>query len=180
LALIAILLGSPFNASGQHTVEIGGGYSRSRLDREGSNGWNAALTVKPNEWLGITADFGGHYRDPLSNLSIGDFPIGELAGEERVNTFLFGPRFYLSKTRAVTPFCHALVGGARSSTELTLLIVTASRQRHALAFAAGGGVDVKINSWAALRAVQVDYVLTRFEHTNQNRLRLSSGIVFRF
>ena len=50
----------------------------------------------------------------------------------------------------------------------------------ALAAALGGGVDIKLNDAFAIRAVQADYLMTRFLDERQDNLRLSFGVVFRF
>lgn len=47
------------------------------------------------------------------------------------------------------------------------------------ALAIGGGLDYKIIRPIAAR-FQADYIRTSFYGTNQNNIRLSTGIVFRF
>jgi opacity protein-like surface antigen len=47
------------------------------------------------------------------------------------------------------------------------------------AMAVGGGLDYKIIRPIAAR-FQADYIQTRFFGTNQNNIRLSTGIVLRF
>lgn len=51
--------------------------------------------------------------------------------------------------------------------------------------AVGGGVDYNLTRHWALRPVQADYLLTRFSvgtlsTQNQNNVRISTGVVFRF
>jgi hypothetical protein len=44
----------------------------------------------------------------------------------------------------------------------------------------GGGIDIKALPFVAIRVVQVDYVLTRFDGQTQNQPRVSAGVVFHF
>jgi hypothetical protein len=60
------------------------------------------------------------------------------------------------------------------------------------AMAIGGGLDIKLSKTVILRAMQLDYYLTRFEtpnlnnpaapfsNKNQNNLRFATGLVFNF
>ena len=57
--------------------------------------------------------------------------------------------------------------------------------QDASAMAAGGGLDIPFGRHLAIRALQAEYVLTRFDRSDgssatQNNLRVSTGIVFRF
>jgi hypothetical protein len=51
---------------------------------------------------------------------------------------------------------------------------------------AGGGLDVRVHRHIAIRIIQAEYMMTRFENLDtgssalQNDIRLSTGIVFRF
>jgi hypothetical protein len=47
---------------------------------------------------------------------------------------------------------------------------------------AGGGLDIRLKSWLAVRPMQADFFLTQLPNgTNnrQNNLHLSAGLVFR-
>jgi len=44
----------------------------------------------------------------------------------------------------------------------------------------GGGVDLKLTKLIAWRLIQAEYLLTHFARSNQNNVRLSTGLVFRF
>ena len=46
--------------------------------------------------------------------------------------------------------------------------------------AAGGGADVTLTRHVSLRAIEVDYLLTRFDSASQNNFRLQTGLVWRF
>jgi hypothetical protein len=54
---------------------------------------------------------------------------------------------------------------------------------EAFAMDFGGGVDIPVHTFVAIRPVQIDYLLTRFSNpftgaSNQNNFRYSAGIVF--
>jgi hypothetical protein len=136
------------------------------------SGWELAGTItpypwfgKPPSWFGITADFSGHY--------------GTSSGaSNHLQTFLAGPKFsYPDST--ISPFVHILVGGAQQSLGSSSSGVIAT-SNTALAFVAGAGIDARISSSLAFRVIQFDYLLTRFNSTNQNQPRISTGIVLRF
>jgi hypothetical protein len=159
IVLAACLLLLPATLHAQR-VELFGGYSYLRLDSAGGvnlNGWNAALNLKAKAWLGLAADFSGHYGSPF----------GPSTSQ---HTFLVGPQ--LSFPARVSPFVHALVGGVRTS--------TAGVTDTSFAAALGGGIDSRVAPFLAYRLFQVDYLLTRFGGTTQNDVRVSSGLVIRF
>jgi outer membrane protein OmpA-like peptidoglycan-associated protein len=58
--------------------------------------------------------------------------------------------------------------------------------QNTLAITAGGGLDIKVRRHFAIRIIQAEYLMTRFQDYNtggsasQNDMRLSSGLVFRF
>jgi hypothetical protein len=62
--------------------------------------------------------------------------------------------------------------------------LTASQ--NAFSMMAGGDLDYRGNKWVSLRAVEVDYVLTRFPsltsgfRENQSSIAASAGVIFTF
>jgi hypothetical protein len=133
------------------------------------NGWQASITEKATDWLGLTQEFGGNYGTKQLrgvNNHFGTFSI------------LSGPQFYYNGLKGVTPFVHALFGYDQTTVELkgTSLKVTGSS--YAMAF--GGGLDVKVRRGLALRLFQVDYYRPQLFGNSQNDLRFSAGVVFRF
>ncbi len=158
-ALLVILM-LPSAARAQK-VQVFGGYSYLRLDtgagKVNLNGWEASATVK-NTWLGLTADFSGHYGSPQGTST-------------SVQTFLFGPQLSLP-VPFVSPYVHALVGGAREA--------SGNFSDTAFAAAFGGGVDAHIAPLLSYRLFQVDYLATRFGGNTQNHLRVSTGLVIHF
>ncbi|MDD5543379.1 MAG: hypothetical protein PHX83_09405 [Acidobacteriia bacterium] len=165
LGLVAILV-MPLSLLAQDypKAEIFGGYSFQHVEGGTNlNGWNASLAGNLNNWLGVVADFGGYY---------GDF---------NDHTFMFGPQISYRGDERFTPFFHALFGGAHDSGGLL-----EAKGSTAFAMAIGGGIDYNASKNFAVRIIQVDYLMTRFNipggsHPNtQNNARVSVGIVGRF
>jgi|SRR5580704_308179 hypothetical protein len=174
---------SIFEAKAQDRVEAFGGYSFERVPiqivEEGVpffsavtsntnlNGWEGTLVYKPAKWIGFAADFSGHY---------GSFSRAAV----HQHTYLFGPQ--LSLPGRVSPFVHVLVGGAHQSVTGGIFPTGAFPVTTGDSFASamGGGIDVKALPFVAIRVVQVDYVLTRFDGQTQNQPRVSAGVVFHF
>jgi hypothetical protein len=160
LPVLLVILTLPSAARAQK-IQVFGGYSYLRQDTGAGkinlNGWEASATIK-NTWLGLTADFSGHYGSPF----------GPSASTQ---TFLFGPQLSLP-VPIISPYVHALVGAARE----------ASGNFSDTAFAAsfGGGIDTHIAPFLSYRLFQVDYLATRFGGSTQNNLRVSTGLVIHF
>jgi opacity protein-like surface antigen len=151
-------------------AEVFGGYSWAGGD---FHGWGASVTGNVNRWLGLTADFSGHY-------SRSGEP-GVFVVRERAHSFLFGPRVSLRRKR-VTPFAYALFGGVRFRGELSApppLNLFASDDDTGFNMALGGGLDVKLTRRVSLRAFQLDYMRPTFFGEAHNRGRLAFGLVLR-
>jgi outer membrane immunogenic protein len=135
------------------------------------NGGSGSVTVNATPWLGFTGDFGVYHHSD-TDLSNNNF------------TYLFGPQFTYRGNEHVNPFFQVLVGGSHLSTTVSLPgIPSVSNSSNAFAFAAGGGLDVKVSPHIAVRVAQIDYLLTKFQDdldNRQNNVRISAGIVFRW
>lgn len=133
------------------------------------NGWQASVTEKAADWLGLTQEFGGHYGTRRL-----------LGADNKFSTFsiLSGPQFYYNGLKGVTPFVHALFGYEQTSVELKGTALKATGSSYAMAF--GGGADVRLRRNLALRLFQVDYYRPQLFGNSQNDLRFSAGVVFRF
>src|SRR6266545_4648056 len=111
--IVLTLFAVPVMAQGG-SAEVFGGYSFFRANVvEGANldGWNASITGRITDWLGIVGDFGGHYGSPNA------FVFGsERNLNTSVHSFMFGPRVY-ENYGSVSPYVHALFGAARSSAD---------------------------------------------------------------
>ena len=136
------------------------------------NGYEVSATYKFLPFVGVTADFSGHYGTVTGSSSA------------HVQTFLFGPE--LAFPAKVSPFVHALVGaahqavGAGASTSSGMPVNVFSSSDHAFATALGGGIDLHIAPFLSFRAIQLDYLVTRFHSSTQNQPRVSTGLVLRF
>lgn len=121
--------------------------------------------------------------------------------------YMAGPRYTFRHGR-VEPFAHALFGVAhrRVAGDATIKVDlidkaprgpgpglnpfyprTGESSDTSFAMAFGGGVDVKLAGRLWLRALQADYVQTRFMQgypvygrENQHNIKVSAGLVFRF
>lgn len=151
------------------------------------NGGSTSLAFNFNRYVGLVGDFGG-FADSELNLT-GTDSSHPVDSSGKVFTYLFGPRFSYRKHNRVTPFAQVLAGAIHAS-EVTLSNCTDVCQllpsETSFALTAGVGVDVRVHRHLAIRVVQAEYLMTRFEDRTtgqtamQNDIRLSSGIVFRF
>ncbi|MCL6564998.1 MAG: porin family protein [Acidobacteriia bacterium] len=182
LCTALLLISLPAAAQTTPAVEIFGGYQYARInpgegvDGFNQNGWNAALQVNANNWFGIVADFSGVYGSPTISIP----GVGSAEVDTNFHSFLFGPQISYRGHERVTPFVRALFGAIRANAEA---FGTAESQT-AFGMALGGGVDVNVHDRVAIRLIQADYVLSRFEGfsgqtENQHNARLSFGVVFR-
>jgi len=160
-----IFVGYSFYSASPSTLDL------SDVGRPNLNGWDASLEGKVLPWVGIVADFSGHYgQQSFVEPTPGPTTLVVTGHETDVT---FGPRlsFPIGKFR---PFGEALFGVGHVSTGQGI-----STSDTSLVTTVGGGLDYKIIRILALRA-EGDYVQTRFFSTTQNNFRLSTGIVFRF
>lgn len=137
-------------------AEVFAGYQFGHFDPAlNASGWNAAVTGNVNHWFGVTGDFSGVYKNG-----------GHLY------TYMFGPVFS-ARSERVTPFAHALFGGARAG--------DGGGGANAFSMAFGGGVDLNAGNHFALRLFQADWLLLHSEgETFKKNGRVSAGLVFRF
>ncbi len=141
-------------------VDVFAGYSflhtspGSGLNSADAHGWEASLTYNWKRWLGLKADFDGHY-----------------CCDQSLHNFLFGPQINLGHGK-LSPFVHGLAGVSHGS--------AAGVTDDAFAWAVGGGLDIKANDSIAIRIGQVDYLGTHFSGYTQNNFRFSAGLVLRF
>ena len=155
--------------------EVSGDFSYVRARSNNSGGFNllggsGEFTYHVRNWLALTADGGGYV--------FRGFPAGV---SSTMYTYAAGPRFTFRRYRRATPFVQALLGGGR----LTASSDNVHAAENSVVMLAGGGIDVPVSQHFAIRAVQADYLLTRFSLANgssatQHNLRLSFGVVFRF
>jgi opacity protein-like surface antigen len=137
------------------------------------NGGSGYFEYNLNRTIGLVGDFGG-YANTRTGVN------------DKALTCLFGPRFNWRHSR-LNPYVQFLVGGAYAWAGPT----GNSNTQNAFAMAAGGGLDVKLTQHIAIKPVQVEYVMTRFDSASlggsttsfgnhQNDIRYSAGVVFQF
>jgi hypothetical protein len=155
LALFVCLVALAGFAQETPKPEVFGGYQFTTLDPSwNASGWNGAATVYINHWFGVTGDFSGAYKTGTS-----------------FHTYTGGPVVSMHHG-AFTPFAHGLFGGAHAS--------ASGVSTSGMAMMFGGGVDIGKKQFA-IRAVQADWMMTRFSgFTNKNNARVSTGILYRF
>jgi hypothetical protein len=168
--VLLFLLVSVVAVAQEDKAEVFGGYQYTRLntgvsgvDSINLNGWNASVSGYFTKNLGISADFSGAYGSPFG-VSTKMYP------------FMFGPIVHLPNSSKITPFAHALFGGAH----LTASASGVSAGETDFAWAAGGGLDAHLNSRYSVRLAQFDFLQTRFGGDNQNNFRYSAGILIKF
>jgi len=150
--------------------DLAGGYSYVRANSAQAfnlHGGNASIAYNLPDRYSFVGEF-GVYR--FSGL-----PAGV---RSNMYTYLAGPRVSWRNTSRYTPYSQILLGVGR----LDASSKGVDAGENAFAASVGGGLNVELNSRLAIRAIQADYLLTRFARltgasATQNDLRLSAGIV---
>ena len=163
-------------------LEFFGGYSLMNFDNAAGNtnnaevnevlgekellqGFNAAINYNFHKFVGAKFDYSLHLRE--DNFSR---PLGAGTIDTTLQNFLFGVQVKNNITDGprLKPFGHALVGFAVQKIDLDspqLPIVFGvndfSVNETSLAFALGGGLDVKLNDRMDVRLGQVDWNIIR-------------------
>jgi len=143
----------------------------STIGRSNANGWEGSLEGRLFPFVGIVADFSGHYGTETFPVFCGlplCLPLTANVAEHEV---LFGPRVAVPAGR-FRPFAEAMFGVGRVNAD-------AAGSDTSFADALGGGLDFRLIRPIAWR-FQGDYVRTRFFTAHQSNVRLSTGIVLRF
>jgi len=168
IAIAALLLAAPALAQESEAIpkaEVFAGYSYLRADGTNLNGWNASVVANVNSWLGIAADFSGHYHREST-------PAGTV--KENIHSFTFGPHFALRKNPRFTPFAFTLIGVAHES------VSTPGTRHSETGFDTdlGGGLDWHASERIAVRLIQANAAIARLGSETKTDLRLSFGVVF--
>jgi opacity protein-like surface antigen len=186
VTLVSVFLLLALSASAQvpsGNIFFGYSYDRANLSVSNShnlNGWEGSLEGKVLPWVGIVADFSGHYGtgDNFPNpacTGVPGVPCSGLHSNASVHHFLFGPRVSVPIGR-FTPFAHALFGAVHVSESASFGL---SASDTSFATGLGGGIDYRLIHGIAWR-FQGDYLQTRFFGNTQNNARFSTGLVLRF
>jgi hypothetical protein len=142
--------------SQEHEVpqaEIMGGYSYLRSSNTNFNGWKATLVGNVNSWVGIAADFDGHY-----------------AGGASEHSITFGPHFVVRKNKKWTPIGFALLGVAREKSE-------SGETENGFATELGGGLDYEINHQWAVRVFDATASITHIGGETHVSPKIGFGVV---
>jgi outer membrane protein OmpA-like peptidoglycan-associated protein len=185
--------------AGTPTIELFAGYSYLRAmptTAEGNrmdwlNGGSTSVAFNFNRHLGLVADFGGFDDSKIRLAGTSTSPSIVADSSGTAYTFLAGPRLSFRGHGRIAPFAQALFGGIHASavtlsSGCTGTGCTPLPAETSFAMTAGGGLDLRVHRHLAIRLIQAEYLMTRFEDRStgnsatQNDMRLSSGIVFRF
>ena len=167
IAFVGLIVGlfslSALAAESDHPkAEFFGGYQYTRLEGGTNfNGLNFGATGNLNDHFGITADFSAGYKS-IEGVSIHNY------------TYTFGPQLALRANKAYTPFVHVLIGGARLSSP------DVSGSVNGLAMLAGGGVDINVSRYMAIRGAADWMMLHNDGGTSSKNFRMPIGVVFKF
>jgi hypothetical protein len=143
--------------SQEHEVpqaEIMGGYSYLRSSDTNFNGWKATLVGNMNSWLGIAADFDGHY-----------------AGGSSEHSITFGPHFVLRKNKRWTPVGYALFGVAFEKSVF-------GETEHGFATELGGGLDYEASHRWTVRVFDVTASITHVGGETKACPKVGVGLIF--
>ena len=183
-------------------VELFLGYSRFGTESNdvtignrmvGLNGGSASIAFNFNRYIGLVADIAGYDDSQLELTGTGTNEPLVVNSSGTAYTYLFGPRLSFRNSTRFTPFAQVLVGGVHAS-DVTVSDCTGSAciplpAQLAFAMTGGGGLDIRLTRHFSIRAVQAEYMMTRFADvaygstgaaTTENDLRLSSGLLFGF
>jgi outer membrane immunogenic protein len=161
-------------------VEVGLDYNYVRAN--GPPGGCGCFSMNGgNAWIGLPL---GHHFSGVAEFS------GEYAGNVNATgadltlySYLFGPRYTLGESSRFRPFGQMLIGGAHATGTFQPSASGGSGSSNAFAMVAGGGLDVGVTRHFALRAIEADYYMTRFQNGangHQNNLRISAGLILTF
>ena len=157
-------------------IEMSGNYSfiRARAANAGQsfnlNGGGAAFAYAHNDHFSSVVDVGAYHF------------VGFQPGlNSTMYAYMFGPRITFSSAGRVAPFAQILIGAGRLNASSTGV----KAGENGFVMAVGGGLDVPFHRHFAVRVVQAEYLLTRFNSVNgspaeQSSVRISAGIVVRF
>ena len=165
--LASLLCAAQTSSATPPRFEVYGGYSYLRFNPPGNggnfNGFEAGMQVNLSGPFSFVGDFTGHYRQQVNK-------------DNSIYTFLFGPRLTRHMGK-VAVFGHGLFGGSHADAPAYGLAAAETR----FAAAIGGGVDISgKNPHVSFRAVQFDYLMTRFGNQTENNFRVGFGAVFKF
>jgi hypothetical protein len=176
--LLVIPASLPAQRVSEPTWDLFGGFSFEHPTATNSvdlYGFDASVSERPYRsvpWVGGTIEASGAYSNQTTTII--NVPVSTSLSQY---TFMGGPMIALPSGH-VRPFARALFGEVIEDTSVSNSSTTTSLQNFGLA--AGGGIDLSINSRWAVRG-QADWLYIRETSTSASKyIRASAGIVFRF
>ncbi len=175
------------------------GYSNQQTDQgsyNSANGFQGSYVRNIKRYMGIKADVSGAYDKETFEYTTTDQNNVPYSVRQRVKNstynFLGGVQFKNNASDArFKPFGHALAGLAVLRSKFNVTCTSANCPSFVtsfptfdytsrnLAFAVGGGLDIKINERISFRAIQVDFnPIWRGGGYWQKNFRIGAGIVF--
>ena len=149
------------------------------------NGGSTSVAFNFNRTLGLVADFGAYTNSQMRFTGAYTSTVNVNNANVAALSYLFGPRVSFRHER-ITPFAQVLFGDMHAN-QVVLDGCTSSctllPAQDSFAMTAGGGLDLRVDHHFAIRIIQAEYLMTRFESyttgttATQNDMRLSSGIV---
>jgi len=169
-----LLFSGSASAQAYPKIETSAGYMYLRVNAGGAggsadcHGGYGSVALNFNKWIGAVGD--------ASRCNVTGLPSGSSATS--AFTYLFGPKVAYRWCR-LTPYAQVLAGGVRGS---GATFGSTSGATNAFAMSAGGGLDFRPfrRCSFAIRVLEVDYLLTRFNSSNQNNVQIKFGIVLRW
>lgn len=193
LALVGTVVGQEIPKT-----EVYAGYSFLRVNSATivpaftANGGIGQIQYNFNKNFAIAGDIGGYHNGNINNFEL----------DTTAWSYLFGPKIMAHKAGRLSPFIETLFGGTHAARSFAVPAGSGitpntgngrfANSQDAFAMAIGGGLDAKLGRHVALRPIQLDYFLTRFQplffgnlgefnrDRNQNNLRYSAGLDFMF
>lgn len=153
------------------------------------NGGSASIAFNVNRYLGLVGDFGAYTNSKMQFTGAYTSTVNVNNANAGAFSYLSGPRLSFRQHERITPFAQALFGGMHAN-QVTLTGCTVNctilPSQSSFAMTAGGGLDVRVRHHLAIRVIQAEYLMNRFDSYTtgaagtQDDMRLSAGLVFRF
>jgi hypothetical protein len=141
------------------------------------NGGSLEVAVHAYRGLSAVVDLGGEWSGSMGAAIGTGLSLSSLTVGPRYTQHFRSPRL-----ARYTPFVQGLVGGARGFGSIFPATNGLVGSATSMAVLTGGGLDVTLNKYLALRPIQADYLMTQMPNNannQQNLLRLGAGIVLR-
>jgi hypothetical protein len=158
-------------------AEVYTGFSYLRLDKTNQMGWDTAVGGTINKNLAIVTDASGYYGSDSTTVN------GITNKFDRsFHSILVGPRVSDARGR-FNPFAQALFGWTRETEKFNISsgstsILNPNVSTNAFGVSLGGGLDYRLNPSAAVRILQVDYMMFHAKSDKLQGVRIGGGVVF--